>query len=47
LIAYKEELEANKDGHTTAEQVFWSQTAVLLVRYEDLFGVDDFIDYDA
>jgi hypothetical protein len=47
VIAYKEELETKKGGHTTAEQVFLSKTAVLLVRYEDLFGVDDFIDYDA
>lgn len=47
VIAYKEELETKKGGHTTAEQEFLSKTAVLLTRYEDLFGVDDFIDYDS
>ena len=42
LIAYKEELESKKkdlDGE------FMKKAAALLARYEDLFGVDDFIDY--
>ena len=47
VIAYKEELETKKGGYTTAEQEFLSKTSVLLTRYEDLFGVDDFIDYDS
>jgi len=44
LIAYKEDLESKKmdlDGE------FMQKTAILLSRYEDLFGVDDFIDYDS
>ena len=44
LIAHKEELEIKKadlDGE------FMRKTMDLLSRYEDQFGVDDFIDYDA
>ncbi len=44
LIAHKEELETKKadlDGE------FMRKTMDLLSRYEDQFGVDDFIDYDA
>jgi hypothetical protein len=43
LIAHKEELESKKmdlDGE------FLQKTKILLARYEDLFGVDDFIDYE-
>jgi hypothetical protein len=43
LIAHKEELESKKkdlDGE------FMQKAAALLARYEDLFGVDDFIDYE-
>lgn len=43
LIAHKEELESKKmelDGE------FLQKTKILLSRYEDLFGVDDFIDYE-
>lgn len=43
LIAHKEDLESKKqelDGE------FLRKTAALLTRYEDLFGVDDFIDYE-
>ncbi|GAB4400513.1 MAG: hypothetical protein OHK003_26120 [Anaerolineales bacterium] len=43
LIAHKEELESQKkdlDGE------FMQKTKILLSRYEDLFGVDDFIDYE-
>jgi hypothetical protein len=41
LIAHKEDLESRKE--TDGE--FMQKTAILLSRYEDLFGVDDFIDY--
>lgn len=44
LIAHKEELESQGrelDGE------FLRKTRILLSRYEDLFGVDDFIDYEA
>ena len=44
LIAHKEELEAKKKG---LDSEFMQKTLTLLTRYEDLFGVDDFIDYDA
>lgn len=43
LITHKEELESKKkdlDGE------FMQKTKILLSRYEDLFGVDDFIDYE-
>jgi hypothetical protein len=43
LIVHKEELESKKmdlDGE------FLQKTKILLARYEDLFGVDDFIDYE-
>jgi hypothetical protein len=43
LLAHKEELESKKmdlDGE------FLQKTKILLARYEDLFGVDDFIDYE-
>lgn len=43
LITYKEELESKKkelDGE------FMQKTKVLLARYEDLLGVDDFVDYE-
>ena len=43
LIAHKEELEAKKE----VDNDFMQKTLVLLTRYEDLFGVDDFIDYDS
>lgn len=43
LIAYKEELESKK---SELNGEFMQKTAVLLSRYEDLFGVDDFIDYE-
>ena len=43
LITHKEELEsAGKD----LGGEFLRKTAILLTRYEDLFGVDDFIDYE-
>lgn len=43
LIAHKEELESNgKD----LDGEFMQKTSTLLTRYEDLFGVDDFIDYE-
>ncbi len=43
LIVRKEELE--KAGEL--ENPFMQKAALLLARYEDLFGVDDFIDYEA
>ncbi|GAB1471969.1 hypothetical protein MASR2M66_28470 [Chloroflexota bacterium] len=43
LIAYKEDLESN--GRDLNGE-FMRKSAVLLARYEGLFGVDDFIDYD-
>ncbi len=42
LIARKEELE--KAGEL--ENPFMQKAALLLARYDDLFGVDDFIDYE-
>ena len=44
LIAHKEELESQ--GRELGGE-FLRKTRMLLSRYEDLFGVDDFIDYDA
>ena len=43
LIAHKEELESQ--GRELGGE-FLRKTHMLLSRYEDLFGVDDFIDYD-
>lgn len=43
LIAHKEELEAEEKE---LDSEFLRKTAELLTRYEDLFGVDDFIDYE-
>jgi hypothetical protein len=43
LIAYKEELESKR---MDLNGEFLQKTSVLLSRYEDLFGVDDFIDYE-
>lgn len=44
LIARKEELESQK---MELSGEFLQKTNTLLSRYEDLFGVDDFIDYAA
>lgn len=44
LIAHKEDLESKKKD---LNGEFMKKTAALLSRYEDLFGVDDFIDYEA
>ena len=47
LIAHKEYLEESKEGRQgTNEQEFLLKADELLRRYEDRFGVDDFIDYD-
>jgi hypothetical protein len=43
LIAHKEELESGKKN---LDGEFMKKTMTLLTRYEDLFGVDDFIDYE-
>lgn len=42
LIAHKEEMESL--GELNNE--FMKNTTILLARYEDLFGVDDFMDYE-
>jgi hypothetical protein len=46
LIAHKEALE-KLDQHGDVERDFLVKAGKLLNYYEDLFGVDDFIDYDA
>jgi hypothetical protein len=43
LIARKEELETEGKGLSGE---FMQKALILLSRYEDLFGVDDFIDYE-
>lgn len=43
LITHKEVLESKKEN---LDGEFMRKTAELLVRYEDWFGVDDFVDYD-
>ncbi|MBE7436123.1 MAG: hypothetical protein HS100_19565 [Anaerolineales bacterium] len=43
LIAHKEELESKKKD---LNGEFVQKTAKLLTRYEDVLGVDDFIDYE-
>ncbi|MBL8063377.1 MAG: hypothetical protein JNK32_10180, partial [Anaerolineales bacterium] len=47
LIAHKEELESNGEVHNALDEELLHKTRVLLTRYEDLFGVDDFMDYEA
>ena len=47
LIAHKEYLEESAERKLKTEaQVFLLKADQLLRRYEDQFGVDDFIDYD-
>jgi uncharacterized protein len=47
LIAHKEYLEESKERMQEAKaQEFMRKADELLRRYEDRFGVDDFIDYD-
>ena len=47
LIAHKEYLEESADRKQEAKaQAFLLKADELLRRYEDRFGVDDFIDYD-
>lgn len=46
LITYKEELESNRREYTAFEQEFLQKAEMLLNRYEDRFGMDDFIDYE-
>lgn len=43
LIVHKEELQAMGG----LDNEFMRKAAILLTRYEDLFGVDDFMDYEA
>jgi hypothetical protein len=47
LIAYKESFDVNEREHTSLEREFLLKAERLLSWYEDRFGVDDFIDYDA
>lgn len=48
LIAHKEALEKmDQQGYGIAEKDFLVRAGELLTRYEDQFGVDDFIDYDS
>jgi hypothetical protein len=48
LIAHKEMLEKlDEQDCGIAEQGFLLKARELLTRYEDHFGVDDFIDYDS
>src|SRR5690349_13642863 len=46
LIAHKEALEKNEEPGDI-EREFLVKAGRLLNHYEDLFGVDDFIDYDS
>ncbi|GMV32483.1 hypothetical protein FBQ83_12875 [Chloroflexi bacterium CFX5] len=50
-VSFRERLLARKEGLESAgkglENEFPAKTAVLLARYEDMFGVDDFVDYEA
>lgn len=45
LIAHKEMLEKSNEQYGDIEQEFLSKAGELLTRYEDRFGVDDFIDF--
>ena len=48
LIAHKESLEKlDMQEHGASEREFLLKAGELLTRYEDCFGVDDFIDYDS
>ncbi|MFN8411412.1 MAG: hypothetical protein U0Z26_03390 [Anaerolineales bacterium] len=48
LITFKEELEKRSEqDRKPLEQEFLLKAGDLLTRYEDRFGVDDFIDYDS
>jgi hypothetical protein len=48
LIAHKEALEKlDEQGYGLAEKDFLVKAGELLTRYEDQFGVDDFMDYDS
>jgi len=46
LIAHREDLESKADEHNEIDREFVRNAETLLLRYETLFGVDDFIDYD-
>lgn len=48
LITHKEQLEEmNALEHSAVDKEFLLKTEELLNRYDNRFGVDDFIDYDA
>lgn len=46
MLDHKEKLEANPAGHSVSDLEFLRKASELLSRYESLFGVDDFIDYE-
>ncbi len=46
LVTHKEILESEGKEQQALEHEFLHKTAELLTRYEDRFGVDDFIDYE-
>lgn len=46
LITHKEFLESKEKEYNAVEREFLRKTEALLTRYEDRFGIDDFIDYE-
>ena len=46
LITHKEFLESKGEELDALEQEFLRKTEILLIQYEDRFGVDDFIDFE-
>ena len=46
LITQKEMLEVKGETISAMDESFLQKAVTLLARYEDLFGVDDFIDYE-
>ncbi len=46
LIAHKEFIESKAEEQEEVDAEFLRKTEALLIRYEDQFGVDDFIDFE-
>jgi len=46
LIAQKEFIESKVEEQEEVDAEFLRKTEALLIRYEDQFGVDDFIDFE-
>jgi hypothetical protein len=46
LITHKEILESKGESLDAPEHEFLQKTEILLIEYEDRFGVDDFIDFE-